>query len=116
MSKTTDNENKQHETNDLSYTPATTTKRIMAWIGLTYMAILLSLTTYFYFTATMLTNLAPILSIPALVGAGVILLIKYRADSPHAQWIVLAGAILCFIAAIVSIPIGLIGLMSNFGG
>ena len=35
---------------DQGYTPASPVKRTLAWIGLSYMVILVALTTYYFFT------------------------------------------------------------------
>ena len=112
-------DNLQHdEQNDepLSYTPASPIKRTMAWIGVVYMVIVVALTTYFYSTGSMLSNLAPILSIPALVGAGALMVIRYRTDGVPAKGVAYGIAALCWVLALCSLPLGIVGLMSNFGG
>ena len=40
--------------------------------------IFLALTTYFYFTGTMLGNLAPLLTVPGLLGLAVVILVSWR--------------------------------------
>jgi hypothetical protein len=42
------------------------------------MVILLALTTYFYFTGTGLGNLGPLLTVPGLVGLGIVSLVSWR--------------------------------------
>ena len=44
---------------DLGYTPASPVKRTLAWIGLSYMVIIVALTTYYFYTGTTLGNLGP---------------------------------------------------------
>ena len=58
----------RHDPEDRGYTPASPVKRTLAWIGLAYVLILLALTTYYYFTGTMLANLAPLLTVPGLLS------------------------------------------------
>ena len=69
----------EHNTHDeeQSYTPASPVKRTLAWIGVVYMVILVTLITYFYFTASIL-------------------------------------AVVCWLLALLTLPIGIAGLMTNF--
>lgn len=60
----------RHDPEDRGYTPASPVKRTLAWIGLAYVLILLALTTYYYFTGTMLGNLAPLLTVPGSSALG----------------------------------------------
>ena len=60
-----------------SYTPASPVKRALAWIGIVYMVIIVALTTYIYATGTPLNNLAPLLSIPAVVERGIVSVKSY---------------------------------------
>ena len=53
------------------YTPASPVKRTMAWIGVVYMVILVAMMTYYYFTGSMLVNMAPLLAVPGLIGLGI---------------------------------------------
>jgi hypothetical protein len=99
-----------------SYTPASPVKRAMAWIGVVYMVIIVALTTYIYATGTPLTNLAPLLAIPALVGLGIVALISHRTTGKPGKLPAILLALLCWVAAAYSLPIGLYGLLSNFGG
>lgn len=57
---------------DQGYTPASPVKRTLAWIGLSYMVILVALTTYYFFTGTTLGNLGPLLTVPGLIGLGAV--------------------------------------------
>ena len=84
----------QQDSREPDYTPASPVKRTLAWIGLVYMVILLALTTYGLFTGTGLGNLGPLLTVPGLIGL----------------------AAICWLLALATLPIGIAGLMSNFGG
>ncbi len=99
-----------------SYTPASPVKRTLAWIGLAYMGILLALTTYFYFTATMLGNLMHLLILPALIGGGALLVVRHRTEGFPSKGVAYGGAALFWLLALVTIPLAWAGLMSNFGG
>ena len=110
----------QNEKNNLqeeqsSYTPASPVKRALAWIGIVYMVIIVALTTYIYATGTPLNNLAPLLSIPALVGLGIVSIISWRTTGKPGKWTAIILAVLCWAAALYSIPLGIAGLLSNFG-
>ena len=110
----------QNEKNTLqeeqsSYTPASPVKRALAWIGIVYMVIIVALTTYLYATGTPLNNLAPLLSIPALVGLGIVSIISWRTTGKPGKWTAIILAVLCWAAALYSIPLGIAGLLSNFG-
>lgn len=96
------------------YTPASPVKRTLAWIGLAYVVILLALTTYFYFTGTTLGNLGPLLTVPGLIGLGVLALVSWRTTGRPGKWAAILIAIVCWILALITIPIGFVGLMSNF--
>ena len=39
-------------------------KRTLAWIGLAYALLFLALTTYYFYTGSMLGNLGPLLAVP----------------------------------------------------
>lgn len=110
----------QNEKNNLqeeqsSYTPASPVKRALAWIGIVYMVIIVALTTYIYATGTPLNNLAPLLAIPALVGLGIVSILSWRTTGTPGKWAAVGLAILCWAAALYSIPLGIAGLLSNFG-
>ncbi len=105
-----------NQENKSDYTPASPAKRALAWIGLCYMFILLALTTYFYFTGTMLGNLTQALILPALIGAGVVLVVRHRTEGVPPKHLAYGGAALCWILAAITLPLAWVGLMSNFGG
>lgn len=96
------------------YAPASPVKRTLAWIGLVYMLILLALTTYFYFTGAALGNLGPLLTIPGLIGLGAVSLVSWRSTGRPGKWPAIVLALLCWILAAATLPIGLVGLLSNF--
>ena len=98
------------------YTPSSPVKRTMAWIALVYVLIFLALTTYFYFTGTMLGNLAPLLTVPGLLGLAVVLIVSWRTTGKPGKWAAIALALVCWALAAATLPIGIAGLMSNFGG
>ena len=98
-----------------SYTPASPVKRTLAWIALVYVLIILALTTYYFFTGTMLNSLAPLLTVPGLVGLGALILVSWRTRGWPAKVPALLGAILCWILALATLPLGIAGLLSNFG-
>jgi len=96
------------------YTPASPVKRALAWIGVVYMVILVALTTYFYFTATMLGGLGPLLTVPGLVGLGIVSVISWRTTGRPEKKAAIGLAILCWVLAALTLPVGIAGLMSNF--
>ena len=105
----------QREPQRPSYTPASPMKRALAWIGLVYVLIFLALTTYFYFTGTMLGNLGPLLAVPGLIGLGVLVLVSWRSVGKPGKWAAIALASLCWLLALATLPLGIAGLLSNFG-
>ena len=96
------------------YTPSSPVKRTLAWIALVYVLIFLALTTYFYFTGTMLGNLAPLLTVPGLLGLAVVLIVSWRTTGKPGKWAAIALAALCIALALTTLPLGIVGLMSNF--
>lgn len=116
MNHKTPDPSQEPDTSQKGYTPASPVKRAMAWIGIVYMVIIVALTTYIYATGAPLRNLAPLLAIPALVGLGIVALISFRTTGRPGKVPAVVLAILCWAAAIYSIPLGLAGLLSNFGG
>ena len=100
---------------EAGYTPASPVKRTLAWIGLVYMVILVALTTFFYFTGTMLGNLAPLLTVPGLIGLGALTIVSRRTTGKPGKWAAIALALVCWGLALATLPIGIAGLMSNFG-
>lgn len=99
---------------DEGFTPSSPVKRTLAWIGLAYMLILLTLTTYFYFTGTGLRNLGPLLTVPGLIGLGTVALVSWKSTGRPGKGAAIALAVLCWLLALVTLPIGIIGLLSNF--
>ena len=106
---------RDEEVNDHGYVPASPMKRTLAWIGLAYALIMLALTTYFFFTGTMLGNLAPLLTVPGLVGLGALAIVSWRTGGMGKVPAILI-AIVCWVLALVTLPVGIAGLMSNFAG
>lgn len=99
-----------------NYTPASPVKRTLAWIGVVYMVILVALTTWFYFTGRTLGNLGPLLTVPGLIGLGVLSLVSWRSTGRPGKGPAFGLAVLCWLLALATLPIGFAGLMSNFGG
>ena len=97
-----------------SYTPASPVKRTLAWIGVVYALILLALTTYFFFTATGLRNLGPLLTVPGLIGLGILALVSWKTTGKPGKWPAIAIAVVCWLLALATLPIGIAGLISNF--
>ena len=104
----------KHENEETGYTPASPVKRTLAWIGVVYMVILVALMTYFTFTATMLTGLAPLLTVPGLVGMGVLALVSHRTTGRPGKGSAVGLAVLCWTLAVLTLPTGIAGLLSNF--
>lgn len=106
----------EHPEKDKGYTPASPVKRTLAWIALCYVLIFLALTTYYYFNGTMLGNLGPLLTVPGLVGLGALVLVSWRSTGTPGKLPAILLALLCWLLAAATLPVGLAGLMSNFGG
>ena len=87
------------EPEDRGYTPASPVKRTLA-----------------YFTGTMLGNLGPLLTVPGLVGLGALFLVSWRTVGRPGKGPAILLAFLCFALALLTLPIGITGLMSNFRG
>ena len=98
------------------FTPASPVKRTLAWIGLVYMVILVALTTCIYFRGTGLGNLAPLLTVPGLIGLGILSLVSWRTTGRPGKGPAIGLAVVCWLLALATLPIGIIGLLSNFGG
>ena len=112
------NKNTNHtpEPEEQDYVPSSPLKRTLAWIALVYVLLFLALTTYFYFTGTMLGNLAPLLTVPGLLGLAVVLIVSWRTTGKPGKWAAIALAAACIALALSTLPLGIVGLMSNFGG
>lgn len=96
------------------FTPSSPVKRTLAWIGVVYALILLALTTYFFFTATGLRNLGPLLTVPGLIGLGILALVSWKTTGKPGKWPAIAIAVVCWLLALATLPIGIAGLISNF--
>lgn len=101
---------------DQGYTPASLVKRTLAWIGLSYMVILVALTTYYFFTGTTLGNLGPLLTVPGLIGLGAVSIVSWRSTGRPGKVPAILLAVMCWALALATLPIGIAGLLSNFGG
>ena len=98
------------------FTPASPVKRTLAWIGLVYMVVLLALTTYIYFHGTGLHNLGPLLTVPGLIGLGAVALVSWRTTGRPGRLPAFGLALVCWLLALITLPAGVAGLLSNFGG
>ena len=105
----------QREPQRPSYTPASPVKRTLAWIALAYVLIGLALTTFYFFNGYMLGNLGPLLTVPGLIGLGALGLVSWRSTGRPGKFPAILLAILCWAAALATLPIGIVGLLSNFG-
>lgn len=101
---------------DLGYTPASPVKRTLAWIGLSYMVIIVALTTYYFYTGTTLGNLGPLLTVPGLIGLGILSLVSHHSSGRPGKVPAILLAVVCWALALATLPIGIAGLLSNFGG
>ena len=99
-----------------NYIPASPVKRTLAWIGLSYMVIVVALTTYYFFTGSMLGNLGPLLTVPGLLGLGCLSVVSYRSTGRPGKLPAVFLAVVCWALALATLPIGMAGLLSNFGG
>ena len=106
----------ENQEDNKGYVPASPAKRALAWVGLCYSFLFLALTTYFFYTGTMLGNLAPLLVLPGLIGMGVVVLIRWRTEGRPNKWIAIGLAAMCWILSAMTLPLAYTGLMSNFGG
>ena len=86
----------------------------LTWIGVVYMVILVAMMTYYYFTGSMLVNMAPLLAVPGLIGLGILALVSWRTTGRPGKWPAIALAAVCFLAALATLPLGIVGLLSNF--
>jgi len=97
------------------YTPASPVKRTLAWIALVYVLISVALTTFYFYNGYMLGNLVPLLTVPGLIGLGVLAIVGWRSTGKPGKWAAIALALVCWGLALATLPIGIAGLMSNFG-
>ena len=106
----------ENEVNEQGYIPASPMKRTLAWIGLAYAVIMLALTTYFFYHGTMLGNLAPLLTVPGLIGLGALAIVCWRTTDRLGKVPAILIAIVCWVLALATLPVGIVGLLSNFPG
>ena len=95
-------------------TPASPVKRTLAWIALAYVLIGLALTTIYFFNGYMLGNLGPLLTVPGLIGLGILGLVSWRTTGRPGKVPAILLAVLCWAAALATLPVGVVGLLSNF--
>ena len=114
MSDHTNNPNNDQE-EEKGYVPASPVKRTLAWIALAYVLLFLALTTYFYFTGTMLGNLGPLLTVPALIGLGILAIVSHKSTGTPGTIPTIVLTLACWALAAFTLPIGIVGLLSNFG-
>jgi hypothetical protein len=105
---------KDTEKQEAGYVPASPVKRTLAWIALVYVLIFLALTTYYYYTGTMLGNLSPLLTVPGLVGMGALALVSWKSTGSPGKWTAIFLALVCWALALCTLPLGIAGLLSNF--
>ena len=110
------NKNTNHtpEVEEQEYIPSSPLKRTLAWIALVYVLIFLGLTTYFYFTGSMLGNLAPLLTLPGLIGLGVLSIVSHRSLGTPSRGMAILITLACWAVAAFTLPIAIAGLLSNF--
>ena len=108
------NQQPDHREEQPEYIPASPVKRTMAWIGIVYMVILLCLTTFYFYTGRMLGNLAPLLTVPGLIGHRTLMFVSSHSTGQPRRGLAFGLSLLCFCLAAFTLPIGLLGLMSNF--
>ena len=106
---------KELDREEQGYTPSSPVKRTLAWIALAYVLIFLALTTYFYFTGTMLGNLGPLLTVPGLIGLGILAIVSWKTTGTPGKTAAILVAVVCWAIALATLPVGFAGLMSNFG-
>lgn len=104
----------EEQAEDQGYTPASPVKRAMAWIALVYVLIFLALTTWFYYTGTMLGNLGPLLTVPGLVGLGILAIVSHKSTGSPGSTATIVLALVCWALAAFTLPLGVMGLLSNF--
>ena len=97
------------------YIPASPVKRTLAWIALAYVLIGLALTTFYFFHGYMLGNLGPLLTVPGLIGLGVLGLVSWRTTGRPGKAAAILLAVVCWAATLATLPLGIVGLLSNFG-
>ncbi|MCI8537121.1 MAG: hypothetical protein HFF18_00435 [Oscillospiraceae bacterium] len=99
------------------YTPASPTKRILAWVGIVYMVILVLLNVYALATGTMLRGITGLMVAPACGGLAAITWTsykkgQYRGGRTGALFVVILAAASCLLSLAWGIP----ALLSALGG
>ena len=99
------------------YTPASTTKRILAWVGIVYMLILVLLNVYTLATGNLLRGITGIMVAPACGGLAAITWFnykkgQYRGGKGGALFVVLLAVVACLISLIW----GILALCAALGG
>lgn len=51
---------------------------------------------------------------PRLIGLGILALVSWRTTGRPGKWPAIALAAVCFLAALATLPLGIVGLLSNF--
>ena len=63
-----------------------------------------------------LGNLGPLLAVPGLIGLGIVSLVSWKTTGKPGKRPSIALAVLCWLLALATLPVGIAGLLSNFGG
>ena len=95
------------------YTPASATKRALAWMGIVYMVIIVALTTYNLTTGVVLQGIPGLLLAPGCGGLAAVCLLKYRAEGRNN---LLFLAIVAILACVINLVLGIISLIAVLGG
>ena len=108
----------EEKENTPSYTPASPTKRALAWMGVIYMLILVALNTYGLATGSALTGIAGIMLAPACLTLAVVQILKFRALRKEGVpgWGALFLAVLGAIVGVYSLIDGIRSLLVQMGG
>jgi NADH:ubiquinone oxidoreductase subunit 6 (subunit J) len=100
-----------------TYQPASTTKRVIAWVGVVYMVLIVLLNVYpFFHGGAYLSGVAPLLVCPGAIGLLIIALIQLRqggSQGKKAGMVVLAIA--CVFLCVIGLIDGLPGLAAGWG-
>ena len=111
MAELPDNKNQEEPS---SYTPASPVKRIIAWVGVVYVA--LNLYPFFH-GGTYLRGLAPLLVCPGAAGLAVIAVLQFRRPectySKKACMTLLAAA--CGVILVIGLVQGVPALLAGLG-
>lgn len=108
----------EDESGQPGYTPASPTKRVLAWMGVVYMVILVALNTYGLATGSALTGIAGLMLAPACFALTVVQLLKVRAlrKAGLSPWGALVLALLGAAVGVFSLVDGLRSLLVQLGG